>query len=175
VTILAKLLIRVVSLLALVAPAAALHAQEPASSLSPVEPTAVVAAARSCHAAITPERLDEARLTADGWSGGDVRSNGERVDTPLRLFSRDSILLFAVPDSRGCVVTARLRSQRGFAQVIEELTAAFGQPARNRANSYVWVFQDGRGLQVDATGNRRRPAIRIAIMHFGANSSGTPK
>jgi hypothetical protein len=164
----------VAAALAFAAPVA-LQAQGPAGGLQPSEPAAIVAAARSCHDAVTPERLDEARLAADRWTRAPVTSDGREVETPLRIFSRDSVLLFALPDSAGCVVMARLRSRRGYTQVIEGLTAAFGTASRNRSNAHIWVRADGRAVQADATGDRGRPSARITVVHTGGNSSGTPK
>ena len=157
------------------AAAPALQAQGPAGGLQPSDPAAVVAAARSCHDAVTPERLDESRLAADRWTHAPVTSDGREVETPLRIFSRDSVLLFALPDSAGCVVMARLRSRRGYTHVIEGLTAAFGTASRNRSNAHIWVLADGRAVQADATGDRRQPGVRIAVVHTGGNASGTPK
>ena len=157
------------------AAAPALQAQGPAGGLQPSDPSAIVAAARSCHDAVTPERLDEARLTADRWTHAPFSTDAGPVETPLRVFARDSVLLFALPDSAGCVVLARLRSRRGHTQVIAGLTEAFGTPARNRSNAHIWVLADGRAVQADATGDRRQPGVRIAVVHTGGNSSGTPK
>ena len=113
------------------AAAPALQAQGPVSGLRPSEPAAIVAAAQSCNAAIAPQRLDEARLTADGWSGGDVRGRGgERVDTSLRIFSRGRVLLFATPDMEPISSSGRPRSPTSSPHADEQEAGAGTKLAR---------------------------------------------
>lgn len=157
--------------LALAAPAL-LHAQGPASSLRPSEPAAIVAAAQSCRAAVTPEGLDEARLTADGWGRGSV-SGG---DNGLIIFGRGDVLLLSTPGTSFCAVTARLRNMRAFPELSQALVAAFGRPSQSEANgTQTWLWEDAKVMRVEATGSRQSPAVRIAIMHTGGNASGTAK
>jgi hypothetical protein len=150
--------------LALAAPLHALDAQGPASGLEPSDPDAILAATRSCHDAVTDERLDEDRLTAEGWSLATAERNGRPVEMPVRMFGRNSIMLIAM-DSPGCVVMARLRSREDYARVIEALTAAHGSPALTEAEGKrVWVLPNDRAMQAEPTGSRERPSLRVAVI-----------
>ena len=87
-TILAKLLIRVVAALALAAPAAALHAQGAGLPPHPGIPAAATVAAHDddCIAATTARGVDVAALRDRGWTGSEARDNHGNV--PFVMFSR---------------------------------------------------------------------------------------
>lgn len=139
---------------------------QPAGSLPPSEPDAIVAAVQSCRDAVTSERLDEDRLVAQGWGRGEISAGGASVDMPLRLFSREAIILIATPGSPGCIVTARLADISRYQHLTSGMIAAFGQPAQAARNgsSVVWFF-DNRVMQLEPTGSRERPAVRIALIY----------
>ena len=161
----------VAAALTLAVPAAA-PAQGPTSSLRASEPPAIVAAAQSCLAAVTPEGLDEARLTADGWGRGSMSGGGGE----LIIFSRGDVLLLSTPGTSFCAVTARLRNMRAFPELSQALVAAFGRPSQSEANgTQMWLWEDAKVMRVEATGSRERPAVRIAIMHGASTSTGTDK
>lgn len=161
-----KAFAKLAALALVAAPAAAVPL--PTDSLSPSAPAAIVAAAQSCRDAVPADRLDEQRLTADGWSLAQMReANGRPIDTPLRIFGRESIILLAMPNVAGCTVMARLRSPSLYPAVIQALTAQFGQPAQtNAAGEVMWILGD-KAVQAAATGNRERPSVRILIVHVG--------
>ena len=170
-SILVKVLVRALAAALTLAPPAAAQAQGPTSSLRPSDPAAIVAAAQSCRAAVTAERLDEARLTADGWGRGSVSG-----DSGLIIFGRGDVLLLSMPGSTMCAVTARLRNMRTFPQLSEALVAAFGRPSQSEANgTQTWLWEDGKVMRVEATGSRQSPAVRIAIMHAGGPSGSESK
>ncbi|HEY5712893.1 MAG TPA: hypothetical protein VIT38_13450 [Allosphingosinicella sp.] len=151
-------------------PAGAL-AQNPASGLPPVAPAAIIDAAQSCGNAVTTERLDEQRLAADGWTLGSVTNNGRAADTPLRFFSRNSIMLVTTPGEASCFVMARLESRQSFVAVRDGMTAAFGRPFRADASGMTqWILTESRAAQLDATGSREQPAVRISIIHMSGNN-----
>jgi len=153
----------------LAAPAAA---QDLSSGLPPRPPETIVAAAQSCANAVTTDRLDEERLAAEGWVLGQISDRGRSVDTSLRFFSRDSLLLMT--DTSGgasCVIMARLESVRNFAPLREGLIAVFGQPSEGAAEaSTMWVLPGNRAAQLDTTGSRNRPGVRIIVIHMSGNS-----
>jgi hypothetical protein len=154
------------AVLALAAPIHLAGAQGPAGSLRPSEPPAIVAAAQSCRDAVTPEGLDDQRLLADGWARGQLSSNGRNVESPLRMFGRGSIVLFAAPGAPGCILTARIRDMSRYPQVIAAMIAVFGRPYRTAENApTIWFFEGGRLMQAEAAGSADRPAIRIAIIY----------
>ena len=159
--------------LALVAPLTAAPAQE--TGQRPSEPAAIVAAAQSCNAALTPERLDDARLVADGWTVATLSGEGRDGEAGLRFFGRDSILLLSMPANPSCMIMARLRSRDDYGRLVEALTAAFGTPAHTEASgSNMWVLPDNRAMQIDPTGNRERPSARLAIIYSTSGSDRDP-
>ena len=150
---------------------AAAAAQGPSSGLPPVSPATIVAAAQSCGAALTPDHVDEQRLIADRWVASQPTDQGRPVDTPLHFFSRVSLLLTTMNGEATCVVMARLDSTRSFAVVRDGLTAAFGQPFRSdRGGTTLWVLPNNRAAQLDPTGSRDRPSVRVALIQTSGNS-----
>jgi hypothetical protein len=150
---------------------AAAAAQGPASGLPPVSPETIVAAAQSCSAALATDHLDEQRLTGDRWVRSEMSDNGHPVDTPLRFFSRDSLLLTTMVGEATCAVLARIQSVRNFAAVRDGLNAAFGQPFRSEnSGTTSWLLPGNRAAQLDPTGSRDRPSVRIFIIHTPENS-----
>src|SRR3954452_2031959 len=109
---------------ALVAAPAALTAQNPLSGLPVVPPATIVAAAQSCSNAVTTDHLDEQRLTDDRWVRSEPSAGGRPVDTPLRFFSRDSLLLTTMAGEATCIVLARIGSVRDYPAVRDGLTAS---------------------------------------------------
>jgi hypothetical protein len=156
---------------ALVALPAAAAGQGPSSGLPPVSPQAIVAAAQSCSNAVESGQLDERRLTDDRWVRS-LPSGGDRpVDTELHFFSRDSLMATTMAGEATCVILARLESVRGFAAVRDGLTAAFGQPFRSDRNGMTqWSLTGDRAAQLDPSGSRDRPSVRIAVIHMSGNS-----
>lgn len=140
------------------------------SGLRPGEPAAIVAAAQSCREAVTPARLDEQRLTADGWTLAQMSQEGRPVESPLRMFGRGSIMLVAMPESPGCLVMARLESAARYAELIQALISAFGAPARTQSGQTLWLLEGNRAMQAETTGSRERPGVRIAIMYVGGSA-----
>ena len=149
-------------------PAAAVS--ESHSGLPPVAPAAIVAAAQSCSSAVTTDHLDEQRLRNDRWVLGNVSDHGRPADTPLRFFSRDSLMLINLSGEATCVILARLESRQDFATVRDGLTAAFGQPSRSDADgTTIWVLPEDRAAQLDPAGSREEPSVRIAVIHMSGN------
>jgi hypothetical protein len=103
---------------------------------------------------------------------GQISDRGRPVDTSLRFFSRNSLLLMT--DTSGgasCVIMARLESVRNFAPLREGLIAVFGQPSEGAAEaSTMWVLPGNRAAQLDTTGSRNRPGVRIIVIHMSGNS-----
>jgi hypothetical protein len=146
-------------------------ARGPSSGLPSVEPAAIIAAAQSCSNAVTTEHVDEQRLTADRWVRSQPSEDGRQVDTPLRFFSRDSLLLTTMAGEATCAILARIDSVRGFAAVRDGLTAAFGQPFQSeRSGTTRWLLPEHRAAQLDPAGSRDRPSVRIAVIHMSGNS-----
>jgi hypothetical protein len=136
-----------------------------------VPPTAIVAAAQSCSNALESGHLDEQRLTGDRWVRSEMSDNGHAVDTPLRFFSRDSLMASTMTGEDSCIILARIESVRSFAAVRDGLTAAFGLPFRSeRSGTTSWLLPQRRAAQLDPTGSRDRPSVRVAVIHMPENS-----
>jgi hypothetical protein len=150
---------------------AAATAQGLGSGLPPVPLATIVAAAQSCGNAVTTDHLDEQRLTDDRWVRSEPSADGRPVDTPLHFFSRDSLLLTTMAGEATCVVLARIESVRDYPAVRDGLTASFGQPFRSDRNGTTqWMLPEHRAAQLDSTGSRDRPSVRIAVIHMSGNS-----
>ena len=140
-----------------------------ADGLKPAEAADIAASAASCEAALSPSGADEQRLLSDGWQEASVKSDGKAVATPLRLFGRANTLLLLMRDQNpadaNCIITARIKSVRDFPAVLQATGAALsGRLASSGNGSAVWVLPDRKVAQIEATGSRSKPGVRIAVV-----------
>jgi hypothetical protein len=137
--------------------------------LKPAQPAAIAASAASCAAALSPSGVDEPRLVADGWQEGSVNSGGKAVATPLRFFGRGNTVLLLMreekPASPNCVIMARMKSVRDFPAILQATGAALGGKLAGTGNgSAMWLLSGGKAAQIQATGSRSKPAVRVVVV-----------
>ena len=148
----------------------------PASAqLKPASQADIAAATEQCLAASTAEGVDIVAIEQAGWMAATASGDGETIATPLRIYSKSAngALIMTGRDgdaaSKVCIVMARIGKLKDYSALTSVMSATYGEPLKVEGNERIWSA-DGKMIQMDATGSREKPSVRIAtIAVSGAN------
>ncbi len=147
----------------------ALFAAPASAELKPASQAGIAAATEQCLAATTAEGVDTGAIERAGWAVGTASKEGEPVATPLRFYGKSGnnamIMTGPAGDATGkvCFVMARLGKPKDYLALAATMSATYGKPLKVEGNERIWSA-DGKLIQMDVTGSREKPAVRIATM-----------
>ena len=151
---------------------AAAGAEDPDYDVAPSATPAIVAAVQECRAATARDRVDQARLIAGGWAR--FEAQGRPADVRgLDEFRRGGTIVWLPRSGSSCIVLARLQDRAQYDGVVAALGGVYGPRTQHRANDgALWLEDSGAGFQVDRSGDRERPAVRIFILPATHDEAG---
>ena len=138
------------------------------ANLKPAKIEEVVAATQACRAAAFTDRIDEGVLRNRGWQPGTLAVDGRPASGPFRVYGRQggNALIMLASDRNGqklCSVVAGLSRLGDFGKVGVALSTSLGaKPAQLGGGTANWL-SGGKLVNMQATGSRERPSIRVSV------------
>ena len=161
---------------ALPAVAAAAALAVPASAqLKPASEAHITAATAQCLAATTAEGIDTDIIESAGWEAATASKDGKAIAMPLGIYgaSGNDAMIMTGPKGEAankvCIVMARMGKLKEYDALASAMSARYGKPLKVEGGKRIWSA-DGKIIQMDASGSRDKPSVRIATMAVsGAN------
>lgn len=124
----------------------------------------IVGGVEACLQAATDNGADQAQLVSEGWSA----SAPSDLMPQITIFQRNDVGIVVMRPEPGCVVTARLADDSGFAELTDQLEEIFGVSADVDAKgSYLWRTADDWQVGVErASGPQGDPWVRVEIRSY---------
>ena len=139
------------------------------NGLTPAKAEHVVAATQACMRATRADRVDDATLRAGGWIAAKLTTSDKAMAVPVRVYGKKGgnaiIMLTNAPDTRRlCTVMARVSKAADLATTGQALATSLGKgPVKAGGGQATW-FAGGKVVQMQATGSREQPALRVSVM-----------